>query len=138
MAGHYVTVHSGQQLLDQLANATARYIGVSSDLTVPPNLGMRRVVVSRCASLAVVWQVGWLSSSCIAAILHIITAHRAHHYCYFTPYWEKRHPTSQHMASRPSKLPMRLCSHVFSPQRSHDHVSTVRAHDRTHAWGYLT
>jgi hypothetical protein len=46
--GRYAVVSSGQELLDQLANATARYIGVDSNLSIPPNLGMRRVTVSRC------------------------------------------------------------------------------------------
>lgn len=48
MKGAYAVVSSGQELLDQLANATARYIGVDSDLSIPPNLGMRRITVGRC------------------------------------------------------------------------------------------
>ena len=53
--GRYVTVSSGSELLDQLANSSARYIGVASDLSLPANLGMRRVVVSRCGAGLVGW-----------------------------------------------------------------------------------
>lgn len=55
MKGRYVTVSSGTELLDQLANSSARYIGVASDLSLPANLGMRRVVVSRCVADLVGW-----------------------------------------------------------------------------------
>lgn len=47
VAGHYKVVNTGSELLDQLANTTARYIGVGSSLSLPANLGMRRVTVSR-------------------------------------------------------------------------------------------
>jgi hypothetical protein len=47
VAGQYKIVNSGSELLDQLANATARYIGVGNSLSLPPNLGIKRITVSR-------------------------------------------------------------------------------------------
>lgn len=50
--GQYIVANNGQELLDQLANASARYIGVGNSLTLPPNLGTRRITVSRCVEHA--------------------------------------------------------------------------------------
>ena len=48
MPGSYSTVSSGTELLEQLANTSARYIRVMGDLRVPANLGYARVMVNRC------------------------------------------------------------------------------------------
>jgi len=47
LPGRYSKVSTGQELLDQLGNSSARYIRVMSDITLPPDLGMRRITVSR-------------------------------------------------------------------------------------------
>jgi hypothetical protein len=52
LPGHYKTVMSGSELLEQLANSSARYIRVGSDITLPSNLGMRHTTVSRWTCLA--------------------------------------------------------------------------------------
>jgi hypothetical protein len=51
LPGRYGQVSTGQELLDQLANGTARFIRVTGNVKVPAGLPAGRVAVNRCARL---------------------------------------------------------------------------------------